>query len=131
MVEFILFTNLSIFSAVHPSPQCHLILSLGLNIPSSSNTGVPLFKRMDSPQTIQYEVGDLIDFREFEPLFTSDSTAITFINSTPKAQATPRTESPTHVRPLFNPNLNFCLNRIQFQLRPNLTRILFSPSSPS
>ena len=49
---------------------------------------------MDSSQTIQHEVGDLIDFREFDPLFTSDSTAITLINSPPKAQATPRTESP-------------------------------------
>ena len=49
---------------------------------------------MDSPQPIQHEVGDLIDFKEFDPLFSSDSTAITFINSPPKVKATPRTESP-------------------------------------
>ena len=130
MVELILFINLSIFSAVYPPPQYLLIFSLGVNIPSSFNTGVPLFKRMDSSQTIQHEVGDLIDFREFDPLFTSDSTAITLINSPPKAQALPRTESAIPCSSPEQPKLKFCLNQIRFQLRRNLTRILFCPSSP-
>ena len=89
---------------------------------NSSNIWIP-------DKKTQHEVGDLINFREFDPLFTSDATkitAITLINSTQKKQATPGAESTIQCLSPFLPPIKTSnkLNPISAQPETNKNSFL-------